>query len=224
MREVLGGGSGGRYYADGEDTIHVVPDSRNLPTEFTEARFPFVVERLGLAVDSGGAGPVPRRAGLREAHPDAARRALHVHRGPVDPGLLGGQGGKAGRPFEVTIDPGGPNERAVDALADAEPVRAGEVIRIRTTGGGGWGDPLDRPYDEVARDVLWGKVSVDGAARRLRRRRRRSATSRSSTRPPATRCAPSARGAPRPSSRSSTAARATPTLSGGATSADVDWL
>ncbi|MGH8939037.1 MAG: hydantoinase B/oxoprolinase family protein, partial [Actinomycetes bacterium] len=47
MREVLGGGSGGRYYADGEDTIHVVPDSRNLPTEFTEARFPFLVERLG---------------------------------------------------------------------------------------------------------------------------------------------------------------------------------
>ena len=42
----------------------------------------------------------------------------------------------------MTIDPGGPNEREVDALADAEPVRAGEVIRIRTTGGGGWGDPL----------------------------------------------------------------------------------
>ena len=56
MREVLGGGSGGRYYADGEDTIHVVPDSRNLPTEFTEARFPFRVEALGLAMDSGGAG------------------------------------------------------------------------------------------------------------------------------------------------------------------------
>ncbi|MGB0102095.1 MAG: hydantoinase B/oxoprolinase family protein, partial [Nocardioides sp.] len=47
MREVLGGGSGGRYYADGEDTIHVVPDSRNLPSEFTESRFPFRVERLG---------------------------------------------------------------------------------------------------------------------------------------------------------------------------------
>ena len=40
MREVLGGGSGGRYYADGEDTIHVVPDSRNLPTEFTESPLP----------------------------------------------------------------------------------------------------------------------------------------------------------------------------------------
>jgi N-methylhydantoinase B len=75
----------------------------------------------------------------------------------------GVKGGKAGRPFQVTIDPGGPREREVDALADAEPVAAGEVIRIRTTGGGGWGDPLERPYDEVARDVLWGKVSRHGA-------------------------------------------------------------
>jgi N-methylhydantoinase B len=75
----------------------------------------------------------------------------------------GVKGGKAGQPFEVTVDPGGPNERVVDALADAEPVRAGEVIRIRTTGGGGWGDPLARPYDEVLRDLRWGKVSFEGA-------------------------------------------------------------
>jgi N-methylhydantoinase B len=75
----------------------------------------------------------------------------------------GVNGGRAGRRFEVTIDPDGPNERAVDALADAEPVTEGEVIRIRTTGGGGWGDPLERPYDEVARDLAWGKVSVAGA-------------------------------------------------------------
>ena len=75
----------------------------------------------------------------------------------------GVRGGRAGRPFSVTIDPGGPDEREVDALADARAGRAGEVIRIRTTGGGGWGDPLDRPYDEVLRDVRWGKVSFEGA-------------------------------------------------------------
>jgi hypothetical protein len=39
-REVLGGGSAGRYYADGNDAIHIVPDSRNQPAEFTETRFP----------------------------------------------------------------------------------------------------------------------------------------------------------------------------------------
>jgi len=163
MREVLGGGSGGRYYADGEDTIHVVPDSRNLPTEFSESRFPFLVERLGLAVDSGGAGLY--RGGLGyEKH---IRMLVDAHFMSIaDRSILscwGVRGGRAGRPFSVTIDPGGPNEREVDALADAEPVAAGEIIRIRTTGGGGWGDPLSRPVDAVLRDVRWGKVSVAGA-------------------------------------------------------------
>ena len=163
MREVLGGGSGGRYYADGEDTIHVVPDSRNLPTEFTESRFPFVVERLGLAVDSGGAGRY--RGGLGyEKHIRMLKDAHFMS--IADRSILacwGVKGGKAGMPFNVTIDVGGPEEREVDALADAEPVKAGQVIRIRTTGGGGWGDPLERPYSEVERDLRWGKVSFDGA-------------------------------------------------------------
>ncbi len=163
MREVLGGGSGGRFYADGEDTIHVVPDSRNLPSEFSEGRFPFVVERLGLAVDSGGAGRY--RGGLGyEKHIRMLKDAHFMS--IADRSILacwGVNGGRAGQPFEVTVDLGGPEERAVDALADAEPVLAGQVIRIRTTGGGGWGDPYERPYDDVIRDVTWGKVSAPGA-------------------------------------------------------------
>jgi len=163
MREVLGGGSGGRCYADGEDTIHVVPDSRNLPTEFSEGRFPFVVERLGLAIDSGGAGLHRGGCGY-EKH---IRMLTDAHFMSIaDRSILacwGVKGGKAGKSFDVTVDLGGPDERVVDALADAEPVAAGQVIRIRTTGGGGWGDPLERAYDDVARDVSWGKVSVAGA-------------------------------------------------------------
>ena len=81
----------------------------------------------------------------------------------------GVKGGLAGKPFEVAIDPGGPNEREVDALADAEPVKAGEVIRIRTTGGGGWGNPLERDPALVVRDVVWRKVSPEAALARLRR-------------------------------------------------------
>jgi len=163
MREVLGGGSGGRWYADGEDTIHVVPDSRNLPTEFTESRFPFVVERLGLAVDSGGPGQF--RGGLGyEKHLRMLRDGHFMS--IADRSILacwGVRGGRAGQPFQVTINPGGSAEREVDALADAEPVLAGETIRIRTTGGGGWGDPLARSVDAVLRDVRWGKVSIEAA-------------------------------------------------------------
>ena len=164
MREVLGGGSGGRYYADGEDTIHVVPDSRNLPAEFSEARFPFVVERLGLAADSGGPGQF--RGGL--GYEKVIRMLTDGYFMSIaDRSILscwGVNGGKAGRPFEVTIDPDGPFQRPADALADGEPVPAGTLIRIRTTGGGGWGDPLDRDVDLVVRDVAWGKVSRAGAA------------------------------------------------------------
>ncbi|QXG76514.1 hydantoinase B/oxoprolinase family protein [Modestobacter sp. L9-4] len=165
MREVLGGGSGGRYYADGEDTIHVVPDSRNLPTEFTESRFPLRIERLALAQDSGGPGRYRGGCGyekdirvLRDAHfMSIADRSILS--------CWGVKGGKAGRPFSITVDPGGPDEHEVDALADAEPLRAGTVVRVRTTGGGGWGDPLERPVDEVLQDIAWRKVSVDGARR-----------------------------------------------------------
>jgi N-methylhydantoinase B len=158
MREVLGGGSGGRYYADGEDTIHVVPDSRNIPVEFAEARWPFRVERLGLAVDSGGPGE--HRGGLGyDKHIRMLRDAHYMS--IADRSILscwGVNGGRAGRPFRASVA-GVPME----GLVDDHPVRAGEVIRIRTTGGGGWGDPLDRPPSRVADDVRDGKVSVSGA-------------------------------------------------------------
>ena len=164
MREVLGGGSGGRYYADGEDTIHVVPDSRNLPTRVHRGALP-VPRRVAVARDRlRRSGAVPRRPRLREAHPDAQGRATSCP-SPTGRSWPAGacKGGLAGQPFQVTIDPGGPNEREVDALADAEPVAAGEVIRIRTTGGGGWGDPLDRDPALVVRDVVWRKVSPEAA-------------------------------------------------------------
>ncbi|RJL31307.1 hydantoinase B/oxoprolinase family protein [Bailinhaonella thermotolerans] len=158
MREVLGGGSGGRWYADGEDTIHVVPDSRNIPVEFAEARWPLRVERLGLAVDSGGPGEY--RGGLGyDKHIRMLEDARYMS--IADRSILscwGVNGGAAGRPFRVTID-----GREMEGLVDGEPVRAGQVIRIRTTGGGGWGDPLDRDPARVAADVRDGKVSAGGA-------------------------------------------------------------
>ena len=163
MREVLGGGSGGRWYADGSDTVHVVPDSKNLPAEFTETRFPLRVERLALATDSGGPGY--RRGGLgylKEFRVLRDSSFLCV----ADRAILscwGLRGGKASAPFRVTIDPGGPNERVLPGLVDDEPIPAGTLVRVETTGGGGWGDPLEREPELVALDVLQGKVSARSA-------------------------------------------------------------
>ncbi len=166
-REVLGGGSGGRYYADGNDAIHIVPDSRNQPAEFTETRFPVLVEKLGLRTDSGGAGK--RRGGLGY---DKHYRALVdcrtiVTADRVRLGCYGLAGGSAGKPFCVTIVPGAGDAegeaRNLGGLVDGEPVKAGEIVRVVTTGGGGWGDPLEREPDRVLRDVIQGKVSAEAA-------------------------------------------------------------
>jgi N-methylhydantoinase B len=162
-REILGGGSGGRYYADGSDTIHVVPDSKNMPTEFIETSFPARVERLALATDSGGAGQYRGGLGyLKEIRVLEDATFLSI----ADRSILacwGLRGGRAGAPFRVTIDPGGPNERVLPGLADDVAVKAGEAVRIETTGGGGWGDPLERDHAGVALDVLQNKVSTSAA-------------------------------------------------------------
>ena len=162
-REVLGGGSGGRYYADGNDAIHIVPDSRNQPAEFTETRFPVLVEKLALRTDSGGVGK--RRGGLGY---DKHYRALVdcrtiVTADRVRLGCYGLNGGKAGTPFCATVDAGGANAHDLGGLVDGEPVRAGQIVRVVTTGGGGWGDPLEREPELVARDVIEGKVSLAAA-------------------------------------------------------------
>ncbi|HJS61040.1 MAG TPA: hydantoinase B/oxoprolinase family protein, partial [Pseudolabrys sp.] len=163
-REVLGGGSGGRAYADGNDAIHIVPDSRNQPAEFTETRFPLLVEKLALRTDSGGAGK--RRGGLGyEKHYRAlvdCRTIVTADR--VRLGCYGVNGGKAGAPFRVTVDIEG-HPRELGGLVDGEPVLAGQIVRVLTTGGGGWGDPLEREPDLVLHDVVEGKISHEAAER-----------------------------------------------------------
>jgi N-methylhydantoinase B len=161
LREVLGGGSGGRWYADGSDAIHIVPDSKNLPAEFTETRFPVRIEKLALATDSGGPGK--RRGGLGyDKHIRLLRDAFFVS--TADRSILGPyglSGGMAAPPYQATIDGGDP----LPGMNDDVPLRAGSLLRLRTTGGGGWGDPFEREPELVLRDVLQGRVSEASAER-----------------------------------------------------------
>lgn len=163
-REVLGGGSGGRYYADGNDAIHIVPDSRNQPAEFTETRFPLIVEKLALSPDSGGAGAFRGGLGYEKHYRALVDCHTIVTADRVRLGCYGVNGGKAGQPFCVTVDAEGAG-RALGGLVDGEPVLAGQVVKVVTTGGGGWGDPLDRDIARVRLDVVQGKVTPEGARR-----------------------------------------------------------
>ncbi len=165
FREVLGGGSGGREYADGSDAIHIVPNSRNLPAEFSEIRYAVRVEKLALCPDSGGPGK--RRGGLGYLKEFTVLSDAGVF-SLADRSKLacwGVNGGKAGGNYRIVLNPGTRKERALPALCDNVPVQKGDRIRVITTGGGGWGDPLRREVERVQLDVIQGKVTREGARR-----------------------------------------------------------
>ncbi|MET0680605.1 MAG: hydantoinase B/oxoprolinase family protein, partial [Burkholderiales bacterium] len=149
---------------DGNDAIHIVPDSRNQPAEFTENRFPVIVERLGLSIDSGGAGEHRGGLGYDKHYRVLVDCHTIVTADRVRLGCYGVAGGKAGEPFCVTVDLHGA-AKALGGLVDGAPVKAGQVVRVVTTGGGGWGDPLERAPDLVLRDVVQQKVSPEAARR-----------------------------------------------------------
>ena len=163
FREVLGGGGPGRPWADGSDVVHIVPNSRNLPVEFSETRFPIRIEQLGLAMDSGGAGY--RRGGFgydkRVRALQDAKLLSNADRSKF--GCVGVNGGKHGACYGVSILEEDDQERSIDGMSDNVVVPAGGVVRIVTTGGGGWGDPLEREPEMVCYDVLCGLVSETAA-------------------------------------------------------------
>ena len=116
-----------------------------------------LVEQLALRTDSGGAGKCRGGIGYDSITGAVDCRTI-VIADRVRLGCYGLNGGKAGEPFCVTIDTR--HAARSGGLVDGEPVLAGKIVRVVTTGGGGWGDPLEREPELVQRDVIEGKVSV----------------------------------------------------------------
>lgn len=162
-REIFGAGSGARPFADGTDTVDLVPDSKNLPTEFIEQRFPVIVHRVGMFPDSGGPGAYRGGLGyLKDVEILVDGHFLTVSYRTIF-SCFGVNGGMAGRSGGAIVNPDTPDSRQIWFKREAVPVKAGDIVRILTPGGGGWGDPLARVPEWVRLDVQRGLVSVESA-------------------------------------------------------------
>ncbi len=162
-REIFGAGSGARPFADGTDTVDLVPDSKNLPSEFIEQRFPVIVHRVGMFADSGGPGAFRGGLGyLKDVEILVDGHFLTVSYRTIF-SCFGVNGGMAGRSGGALINPGTPQEQQIFYKREAIPVKAGDIVRILTPGGGGWGDPLARVPEMVRLDVQRRLVSSDSA-------------------------------------------------------------
>jgi N-methylhydantoinase B len=136
-------------------------DTHNSPSEQLEAKFPVLVERYCLRPDSGGAGRY--RGGLGTEKVVQALNMLHfssqMDRVKCKPwglsgGLSGFGNGVALHRFGKTDETHFPNGKALNQV-----LQTGDAFILRSGGGGGFGSPLDREFDALARDVRRGYVS-----------------------------------------------------------------
>jgi len=156
-------GHGARPFGDGLDAIYQ-RHNENYPGEFMEMEYPLRLERYAIAPDSGGPGKYRGGCGvIREVRilADEGTFGLRVENNRFPAwGVAGGMGGGLSR---VTLNPGTPEEREIRAFSDDNHWKRGDLVRICTAGGGGWGDPLEREAGLVLDDVKDGFVSLQSA-------------------------------------------------------------
>lgn len=162
------GGSGGRPVDDGVDgTMVILNFLKNVPTELLEREMPSILIRhYGLREDSGGAGRYRGGTGtiieFETNSPFTTITARNMERYLFPPaGRLGGSPGTTGY---TLLNPGTEKEKDIGKI-DILELGVGDVLRIGTQGGGGYGDPLERPATVVWDDVLDGYVSAETAHR-----------------------------------------------------------
>ena len=158
-----GGGRAGRDGIDGRDNS--ISNLANNPVEMVEAETDIQILQYALRPDSAGAGQwrggVGQQIRIRIQNDDSQLLARGMERMLFQP--WGMNGGLAGAPARLTLNPGQPEAQALGKI-DLLSVRSGDEILLETPGGGGWGDPLTRDIAAVVRDVASELVSVQAAA------------------------------------------------------------
>ncbi len=164
MSDGLGVGYGARPTADGNDAVYLVAQE-NFPSEFLDSVFPVRVRQYAINPDTGGPGRWRGGCGLvRELEVLAPEAMVSMRIDSVEHPPWGVNGGHAAGTGRCIVNPGLPNERVLRPLSDGNIVKRGDVVRIETGGGGGWGHPFDREVERVLADVHGGFVSRECAA------------------------------------------------------------
>lgn len=184
LTETFAGAGGARSFADGIDVGGEIPNpiSRMANVETIEYTFPVRYLFRRRLTDSGGAGYYRGGDGMELAFvphdaPDGGLHYVVSGKGalfPMSDGLAGGYPGapnayvwvhnneldEAGKKQARMCDsydnfPG--DKQAIDW--GVFPLMGEDALYVRWNGGGGYGDPLERPMDKVANDVQAGHVS-----------------------------------------------------------------
>ena len=172
LYEYPAAGTGATVRTDGSHGVRAFPEgdfNAVQSAEIVEAQCPLRVESYGLREGSCGDGELRGGLGVRRdvrVLADEASLSVLADKNIIPPfGVGGGLGGAANR-FTVvrggeTVEPS-----PVPGKVGGFPLVAGDIVRMETSGGGGYGDPLDRSPARVREDVALGYLSPEQATER----------------------------------------------------------
>jgi N-methylhydantoinase B len=174
--DIAGVGWGGRAFADGNDGVDSINGNcRPTPIEVFETRFPWRVEYLAFDTDSAGAGKF--RGGLGYTKQmvclnDEVTCSQMTDRHLFAPwGLYGGKPGGLGA--TLVLKAGNVRwqdmreaygKKSTSRYSNVR-IEKGDRLRLRSPGGGGYGDPQERDRQLVLSDIKQGYVSATAAER-----------------------------------------------------------
>ena len=160
------GGWGARPTKDGLDCYSQgVHNLANTPIEMVEAVYPLRFRTYELVPDSGGAGAyrgglgVARDIEFLDEHGMLYTQFDHC---VVPP--FGLRGGRPGACAEIAVESAGRTTRLPSKVSN-HPLLRGDVFRMKTQGGGGYGEPRARARHLIQRDLREGKLTPEAAAR-----------------------------------------------------------
>lgn len=161
------GGGGARPTKDGLDCYSQgIHNLANTPIEMVESTYPLRFRRYEFLPDTGGAGTYRGGLGVRrdiEFLDESGSLNTQFDKFKVAPfGLFGGRGGATGR---LILNPDSPSPVELPSKTVNRTLRRGDVLSIRTQGGGGYGDPARRDPAAVRRDLREGKVTAESVRR-----------------------------------------------------------
>jgi N-methylhydantoinase B len=156
-------------YAGGDGLVHgVTPQSMAnfMSIEMSEHRYPLRFRHFSIREDSGGAGKFRGGCGTSYSFEPAADCVVSVLGDRVDHRPFGIAGGGDAAPNDVRYRSG--NEDVIPPLRskyEKQPLKPGDVVMNASPGGGGFGDPFERPLEAVELDLNLGYVSRAAAER-----------------------------------------------------------
>jgi N-methylhydantoinase B len=160
------GGWGGADGRDGQSGLVCSGDGETyiMSNEVIEVRYPIVVEQYSLNIGDG-TGKGKYRGGfgvVKDYRINNSHASFTSSMGRSLYPCWGTNGGTRGTPNYFVLHEGGKQPKRLRKVA-AEAMGKGDMVSLRTGGGGGYGDPLERDPQAVLNDVLDGYITADQA-------------------------------------------------------------